>query len=200
MGKLCSFSQAGVVAPDYALVFHRRDTILYGWARQTDLFSNGGGRQSGIVLQQREDALICPIHFHGINCMWQAISFDPQADIQRLAVLSDHITTERAMRKISPETFTGSHAWAAMDIERFTGATTVRLHWTDEPYKWHINDGPEVFVVLDGAVDMHTREDGKETVHKMKAGEVFHAREGDEHVAHPRGAARVLVIETEGSV
>jgi len=34
---------------------------------------------------------------------------------------------------------------------------TVRLHWTDQPYKWHINDGEEVFVVLDGAVDMHTR-------------------------------------------
>ena len=26
--------------------------------------------------------------------------------------------------------------------------------WTDAPYKWHVNDGSEVFVVLDGEVDM----------------------------------------------
>jgi len=29
------------------------------------------------------------------------------------------------------------------------GATT-RLHWTDQAYKWHVNDGEEVFVVPDG--------------------------------------------------
>lgn len=104
------------------------------------------------------------------------------------------------MRKISPQDFTGSRAWEAMDIERVSGATTVRLHWTDAPYKWHINDGPEVFVVLDGEVDMHAREGGKVVVHKLTKGDIFHAEDGDEHVAHPVGAARVLVIEREGSV
>jgi mannose-6-phosphate isomerase-like protein (cupin superfamily) len=104
------------------------------------------------------------------------------------------------MRKISPQDFSGSHAWEAMNVERLTGVTTVRLHWTDKPYKWHINDGPEVFVVLDGEVEMHVREGGKIVVHLLKAGDIFHAEEGDEHVAHPVGATRVLVIEREGSV
>ena len=104
------------------------------------------------------------------------------------------------MRKISPTTFWGKDAWDAMDIETFDGSTTVRLHWTDKPYKWHINDGPEVFVVLDGKVDMHVRKNTEVSVLSMKVGDIFHAIDGDEHVAHPNGAARVLVIEREGSV
>jgi hypothetical protein len=31
-------------------------------------------------------------------------------------------------------------------------------------------------------------------------GDIFYASIGTEHVAHPRGEARVLVIESEGSV
>jgi len=49
--------------------------------------------------------------------------------------------------------------------------TAVRLHWTDQPNKWHVNDGEEVFAGV-----------------------------GCEHVAHARGEARILVIEREGSV
>ncbi|MBU3035495.1 cupin [Tritonibacter mobilis] len=104
------------------------------------------------------------------------------------------------MKLISPQEFTASRAWEAMDIERFTGATTVRLHWTDQPYVWHVNDGAEVFVVLKGAVDMHVRQNGQVEVHALSEGDIFHAEVGDEHVAHPRGAARVLVIEAEGSI
>lgn len=104
------------------------------------------------------------------------------------------------MRKIIPGGFTGTRAWEAYSIERFSGSTTVRLHWTDKPYNWHINDGPEVFVVLDGEVDMHARSEGETVVHRLRAGDIFHAEEGDEHVAHPIGAVRVLVIEQEGSV
>jgi mannose-6-phosphate isomerase-like protein (cupin superfamily) len=107
---------------------------------------------------------------------------------------------ERKMKLISPLEFTGTRAWDALDIERFTGATTVRLHWTDQAYVWHVNDGAEVFVVLKGAVDMHVRQTGREEVFSLSEGDIFHAEAGDEHVAHPRGAARVLVIETEGSV
>ena len=103
------------------------------------------------------------------------------------------------MRKISPTEFTGKDAWDALDIEQIDDAT-VRLHWTDKPYKWHVNDGPEVFVVLDGMVDMHTRNDGVEEVVPLGKGDIFHAENGDEHVAHPQGAARVLVIERAGSV
>lgn len=103
------------------------------------------------------------------------------------------------MRTIVPAAFTGSRAWDALDIERIDEAT-VRLHWTDQPYKWHVNDGPEVFVVLDGIVDMHTRHRGTESVHRLNVGDIFHAQDGDEHVAHPIGGARVLVIERAGSI
>jgi len=104
------------------------------------------------------------------------------------------------MRVIRPSGFTGERPWEALDIERIDGAT-VRLHWTDEPYRWHVNDGPEVFVVLDGTVDMHTRDAaGDETVWTLERGDIFHAEAGDEHVAHPKGAARVLVVERASSV
>lgn len=103
------------------------------------------------------------------------------------------------MQKISPRDFTGQSAWEALDIDRINDAT-IRLHWTDAPYQWHVNDGPEVFVVLDGAVDMHVRQNGSERVLSLKQGDIFHAEDGDEHVAHPNGAARVLVIEKAGSI
>jgi hypothetical protein len=46
---------------------------------------------------------------------------------------------------------------------------------------------------------MHVRTDGSETVHELRPGIVFTAEVGDEHVAHPRGIARILVIESAGS-
>ncbi|MCV2401738.1 cupin domain-containing protein [Marinomonas sp. C2222] len=95
--------------------------------------------------------------------------------------------------------FTATRAWGALDIANMNGVTT-RLHWTDSPYKWHINDGEEVFVVLDGQVNMHYRSGGEEHVQKMEAGDIFFASIGTEHVAHPVGEARILVIEKEGSV
>ena len=95
--------------------------------------------------------------------------------------------------------FTGDRAWAATDIANMGGITT-RLHWTDQPYQWHVNEGEEVFAVLDGTVDMHYRENGAEKVATLKAGDVFFADIGCEHVAHPRGEARILVVEKEGSV
>jgi len=103
------------------------------------------------------------------------------------------------MKKIKATSFTGTQAWDALDIERIEDAT-VRLHWTDAPYKWHVNDGPEVFVVLDGEVDMHIRNNGKEEILRLKVGDIFHVESGDEHVAHPVGPVRVLVIEKAGSV
>lgn len=103
------------------------------------------------------------------------------------------------MKIIRSKEFTGSKPWAAMDIANMSGVTT-RLHWTNKPYKWHTNDGEEVFAVLDGTVDMHYRENGAEKVVTLNAGDVFFAQIGCEHVAHPRGEARILVVEKEGSV
>lgn len=103
------------------------------------------------------------------------------------------------MNIIDPKQYTGSKAWDALFIEQIADAT-VRLHWTNKPYQWHVNDGSEVFVVLDGAVDMHVKVGSTETIHHLLPGQIFHAQSGDEHVAHPCGEARVLVIETAGSI
>ena len=103
------------------------------------------------------------------------------------------------MQSWSSKDFTADCAWGALDIANFPG-TTVRLHWTDQPYIWHINDGQEVFAVMDGQVAMHVKVDGEEQVIMLNAGDIFYAGVGCEHVAHPQGAARILVIEKEGSV
>ncbi|MFC4271078.1 cupin [Sneathiella chungangensis] len=103
------------------------------------------------------------------------------------------------MRLIKPTDFEGENPWDALDIEKIANAT-VRLHWTDQPYIWHVNDGAEVFVLLDGRVDMHVREDGQEKILSLSPGDIFHAEAGDEHKAVPLTLARILVIETEGSI
>jgi mannose-6-phosphate isomerase-like protein (cupin superfamily) len=103
------------------------------------------------------------------------------------------------MKVIRSHEFTAQRAWGALDIAKMNGVTT-RLHWTDQPYKWHVNDGQEVFAVLQGTVDMHYRTGGAEQVAVLNVGDVFFADLGCEHVAHPRGEARVLVVEMDGSV
>ena len=95
--------------------------------------------------------------------------------------------------------FRADRAWGARDLVEIEGAT-ARLHWTDQPYKWHINDDAELFCVVDGSVDMHYRQDGGVLVARLDAGDMFVADVGDEHVAHPVGEARILVFERKGSV
>jgi mannose-6-phosphate isomerase-like protein (cupin superfamily) len=103
------------------------------------------------------------------------------------------------MKHIVSSTFTADRAWGSLPIASMNG-TSVKLHWTDQPYRWHVNDGEEVFAVLDGIVDMHYRESGAALVVTLEAGDIFFAEVGCEHVAHPRGEARILVVEREGSV
>ncbi|WP_311969875.1 cupin domain-containing protein [Pseudomonas baltica] len=103
------------------------------------------------------------------------------------------------MKIIRSKDFTGERPWAALDIANMNGITT-RLHWTDQPYKWHVNDGQEVFVVLDGQVEMRFMEQGVERSTLLQVGDIFYAAVGTAHVAHPLGPARVLVVESEGSV
>ena len=80
------------------------------------------------------------------------------------------------------------------------GGAPGRRHWTDQPYVWHANDGTEVFVVLAGEVEMRFRQDGQEKAVRLGPSDIFVAEVGDEHVAHPIGEARVLVVEKKGSV
>jgi mannose-6-phosphate isomerase-like protein (cupin superfamily) len=94
--------------------------------------------------------------------------------------------------------FKAEQAWDAVDVGEVDGVT-VRVHWTDQPYRWHVNDGSEVFLVLAGAVDMYWRAGGSEQVPRLEAGDACFAEPGDEHLARPVGEARILVVERKGS-
>lgn len=103
------------------------------------------------------------------------------------------------MEIIRSKKFTASLPWGALNIANMNGITT-KLHWTNEPYRWHVNEGDEVFVVLDGIVEMQYVKEG--TVHTsiLNQGDIFFANEGTEHVANPLGEARILMVEPEGSI
>ena len=103
------------------------------------------------------------------------------------------------MKIIRSKEFSADRPWGALDIANMSGITT-RLHWTDQPYKWHINDGEEIFAVLDGRVEMKYRIDGQEKSTVLDTGDIVYASVGTEHVAHPIGEARILVVEKAGSV
>jgi len=47
---------------------------------------------------------------------------------------------------------------------------------------------------------MKYRTDGVEHAVLLNAGDIFAADVGDEHVAHPMGQARILVVERKGSI
>lgn len=94
--------------------------------------------------------------------------------------------------------FRPDRAWASTTVAAFPGLT-AKLHWTDQGYPWHRNDGAELFVVLDGVVDMHWRSQGQpEQVATLQPGDLWFGAAGGEHRAVPRGEARVLVVETPG--
>ncbi len=94
--------------------------------------------------------------------------------------------------------FRATRAWDSTSPGEIDGVT-VKVHWTDQPYRWHTNDGAEAFVVLSGTVDMHWRDAAGEHVTRLNAGDACFADMGDEHVARPQGTARILVVERKGS-
>jgi len=100
-------------------------------------------------------------------------------------------------RVVRAREFRPRRAWDALDLMKVDGVS-ARLHWANKPHHWHVNDGNEVFVVIDGLVDMHYRCDGSERFVTLGTGDVFVAGAGCEHIAHPRGEARVLVVERAG--
>lgn len=87
-------------------------------------------------------------------------SQSPQPSASRMAAPAANRRIE-SMRIVRAKQFRAERAWGALDIAEMNGIT-VRLHWTDQPYRWHVNDGAEVFAVLDGTVEMHVRQDGHE--------------------------------------
>ncbi|MEZ5296467.1 MAG: cupin domain-containing protein [Ilumatobacteraceae bacterium] len=95
--------------------------------------------------------------------------------------------------------YTGDRALGRRPSPRSTGPPSGCTGPTNCTF-WHVNDGDEVFVVLDGVLDMHVRDATGQHVHRLEIGDVFYADAGTEHVAHPVGPSRVLVVERAGSV
>ncbi|MFT5085379.1 MAG: mannose-6-phosphate isomerase-like protein (cupin superfamily) [Lentisphaeria bacterium] len=77
------------------------------------------------------------------------------------------------MEIIKSRKFTVDHAWGAKNITNMNGVT-ARLHWTNKPYKRHINDGEEVFVVLDGTVEMFYLDYGVEHSVVLGLGDILY--------------------------
>lgn len=102
------------------------------------------------------------------------------------------------MKVLRSREYKADRPWGSCEVAR-VDAVTSSLHWTDQAYPWHANDGDELFVVLDGVVDMHVRSEGKESVTTLNAGDIFFGEHGLEHSARPRGEARILVVERENS-
>jgi mannose-6-phosphate isomerase-like protein (cupin superfamily) len=104
----------------------------------------------------------------------------------------------KAARVVRAREFCAPHAWSALPRVAI-GGVTARLQWTNRPYRWHVNDGAEVFAVRDGVGDMHYRAHGREYLVTLGSGGVLCAQGGCEHVARPRAAARIRVVEREAS-
>lgn len=113
-------------------------------------------------------------------------------------VLAEYFPDSR-MHVYEGATFTSETEWGSQHIANMAG-TSIKIHATSTPYHWHVNSGQEVFVVLDGEVNMHYRkENGVETQVLLTTGMIAHFEEGAEHMAHPKGLARILVMERLGS-
>ena len=102
------------------------------------------------------------------------------------------------MKVIRGKEFTTSSAWTGEDIANMGGIKT-KIRWTDQPYKWHTNYGEEVFVVLDGTVEMFYKEENVEKSVLLNTGDIFFASIGTEHFASPQGEVRLLIVEDEKS-
>lgn len=100
------------------------------------------------------------------------------------------------MKKYQAGQFRSEVAWRGPNLARLADAV-VKLRWTDQPFRWHANRGQEIFLVISGDVDMHVRSaaGAHEEVIRLSAGDLLHIEEGEQHVARPRGEARILVIE-----
>lgn len=104
------------------------------------------------------------------------------------------------MKRIDAAALAGPADWSGPTFTGIGGAA-VKLRWINSAFRWHRNDGPELFLVLDGTVDMHVRagDDGPVEEVPLGPGQGVWIEDREEHVAHPRGEARILVVEREDS-
>lgn len=101
------------------------------------------------------------------------------------------------MQKIDVKALQGPRDWSGPTLGGFSEAA-VKLRWIDSAFQWHRNDGPEVFLVVDGVVEMHVRRPNEHEAQcvRLSAGELVVIEPGEEHIAYPQGQARVLVVES----
>jgi hypothetical protein len=73
-----------------------------------------------------------------------------------------------AARHVRAAHFTAARPWGALDSAAFDTAdrpVSARLYWTDQPYRWHVNDGDEVF-----GEPLNQRPDNPSRCHSASAG------------------------------
>jgi mannose-6-phosphate isomerase-like protein (cupin superfamily) len=102
------------------------------------------------------------------------------------------------VQKFDAAALNGPEDWSGPTLTGI-GDAAVKLRWINAPFRWHRNDGPELFLVLDGEVDMHVRPapHAESEIVRLGPGQMLWIEEGDEHIAYPCGEARVLVVEQE---
>ena len=97
-------------------------------------------------------------------------------------------------------TLSGPVDWSGPTMPAI-GTAVAKLRWINSPFRWHRNTGRELFLVIDGHVDMHVRTGPEAPVEiiALTPGKLVFIEDGEEHIAHPRGEARILVVEQEDS-
>lgn len=103
------------------------------------------------------------------------------------------------MQRFDTKDLAGPTDWSGPTYKGF-GDAAVKLRWIKDAYEWHRNEGAEVFLVLDGEVDIHVRSVGstEPRIERLGPGEMLFIEDGEEHIAYPLGEARVLVVEHSG--
>lgn len=100
------------------------------------------------------------------------------------------------MQRFDSNDLAGPVDWSGPTYSGF-GEAAVKLRWIHAPFEWHRNEGTELFLVLDGEVEMHVRRGsgGAISVERLGPGQMLVIEAGEEHIASPLGEARVLVVE-----
>ena len=101
------------------------------------------------------------------------------------------------MQRFDIAQLSGPADWSGPTFAGFGGDAAVKLRWINGAYKWHRNEGAEVFLVLEGEVDMHVKrsDNDQPSVERLGPGQMLLIEVGEQHIAYPRGEARVLVVE-----
>ncbi len=111
-----------------------------------------------------------------------------------------HKLRRLTMRRYDASSLNGPEDWSGPTLTGI-GSAAVKLRWINAPFRWHRNDGPELFLVFDGEVDMHVRSEPEAEVEvvRLRPGQMAWIEDGEEHIACPLGEARILVVEREDS-